>query len=409
MKKRISVLLLSVCALLSVAAQQNEGINFIKAQPFENVMKAARAQKKNIFVDCFAVWCGPCKLLGQKTFPLKEVGDFFNDKFICIQYDVEKGDGVSFFHAYKSHIPGLPTMLVISPEGKVIHSVVGFREGKALIADITKGLQGKSLSALQEKYDAGERSIDFMKDYLGALKDAYKKKEMEAVSKAYLANLPVEALMDPDIWNMAKDYISNPYSSDYQFVINNSYNIKYKMKENSVMLDRQMSRGMDRAVNRLLPSLEKKNVLQATLDSMNILRKLLLKNELLDSKTWLAKFEIAKMKREDRARDLNEYLKFAKSLQLFYWDRMYLRGIYQYLNGKIDDKSVYTEWLTDLNELQKLENASPLPVNFYGLIADLNTKLGNSQEASDAKVKFEKLEIINNEKVSKFYEIFNQQ
>ena len=50
-----------------------------------------------------------------------------------------------------------------------------------------------------------------------------------------------------------------------------------------------------------------------------------------------------------------------------------------------------------------------MPVNFYGLIADLNTKLGNSQEASDAKVKFEKLEIINNEKVSKFYEIFNQQ
>ena len=394
--------------MLPLSAQKKEGINFIASQPFEEVLKVAKAQKKNIFVDCFATWCGPCKLLAQKTFPQKEVGDFFNSRFICIQYDVEKGDGIGFYKNYQSNIPGLPTMLLINPEGKVIHAIVGFREPKALIDDISKSLKGKTLSMLEKQYQDGERSIDFMKEYLAALKSAYKKKEMETVTKAYLNELPVEALLDRDIWNMAKDYISNPYASDYQFVINNSYKIRFPMKESSLLLDRQLTRGMEKAINHLLPELEQKEVGEATLDSMKILKRLLYKNELLNSTMWLGKLEIAKLKREDRPVDLYQYLKFAKTLHLYNTDQMYLKGLYQYLANHIADKTIWADCLQDLIELQQQENTSSLPTNFYDLIADLHQKLGHRDESKTAQEQYEKLQLINNEKIKQFYEIFKK-
>ena len=142
--KKILIIFIGTILFLPAIAQQNEGINFVFPKPFEDILKVAKAENKNIFVDCFATWCGPCKLLSKQTFPLKEVGDFFNKRFVCVQYDIEKGNGIKFHSMYKSHIPGLPTMLVVNPEGKVIHAIVGFRSGKALIEDITNGLEGKT-------------------------------------------------------------------------------------------------------------------------------------------------------------------------------------------------------------------------------------------------------------------------
>lgn len=406
--KKILIIFIGTILFLPAIAQQNEGINFVFPKPFEEILKVAKAENKNIFVDCFATWCGPCKLLSKQTFPLKEVGDFFNKRFVCVQYDIEKGNGIKFHSMYKSHIPGLPTMLVVNPEGTVIHAIVGFRSGKALIEDITNGLEGKNLANLEKQYKAGERSINFMKDYLKALKDAYKKKKIETVSKDYLSKLPVETLLDQDIWEMAKDYISNPYAPDYKFVVNNMYKIKYAMKESSLLFERQLDRGMDRAINHLLPSLERKDVSVETLDSLAVLKKLLYMNKLQNSASWLMKIEIANFMRDDKPMEVFRLVKCASLLHLFAWDRTYLRNTYQYLVNCIDDKEILKQCLDETLDMQQLENNSSLPVNFYGVIAQLYKKLGALQESETATKQFEKLENINNEKAKQFYEVFKK-
>lgn len=406
MNRKLVTSCIAVMAVLSAWAQKYEGINFIPTQPFEQVRKTAAEQKKNIFVDCFATWCGPCKLMAKETFPQRAVGDYVNSHFISIQYDVEKGPGIEFYKNYGKNIPGLPTILIIDPTGKVLHSVVGFRDGQNLISDIKKGMQGKSLHELQERYEAGERGIPFMKDYLEALDNAYKKKEMKQVTAEFVADLPVDAMLDQDIWGMVKDYITDPYSGAYRYVINNAYKVKYSIKENYAMFDRQLTRGMDRAVKKLLPTLEKPDVSHAALDSMNMLNELLEKNELSNSHDCMAKIEMARLIRQDKPQELLSYLGFAKSINLFRWDKTYLKHTYEYLSDKLTDKNKIKQCLDNLYELQESENAISMPTNFYGLIAKLNAKLNRQEQAADAENKYQRLEKINQAKAKKFYELF---
>ena len=83
--KKLTILLAMAMLSLSAMAQTNfRHITFAEAQ------KAARQEKKLIFVDFYTSWCGPCKHMANTVFPQKAVGDFMNDKFVCVKYDAEK-------------------------------------------------------------------------------------------------------------------------------------------------------------------------------------------------------------------------------------------------------------------------------------------------------------------------------
>ena len=70
-----------------------QGIEFMDNEPWSKVLQRAKEQNRLIFMDCYTVWCGPCKGLAQDVFPQKQVGDFFNAHFVNVKYDMEKGEG----------------------------------------------------------------------------------------------------------------------------------------------------------------------------------------------------------------------------------------------------------------------------------------------------------------------------
>ena len=47
---------------------------------------------KPCIIDFYTTWCGPCKVLAAKVFPQKEVGDYFNPRFVSLKLDMEKVD-----------------------------------------------------------------------------------------------------------------------------------------------------------------------------------------------------------------------------------------------------------------------------------------------------------------------------
>lgn len=120
-------------------AQNTKGIQFQKIS-FADALKLAKKEKKNIFLDAYASWCGPCKMMDSRVFSEARVGEFFNKNFINLKVDMEKdADGPELFKRYK--VQAYPTMLFINGDGKAVHTILGFRNADAFLAEAKSGLK----------------------------------------------------------------------------------------------------------------------------------------------------------------------------------------------------------------------------------------------------------------------------
>ncbi|MFW5756403.1 MAG: thioredoxin family protein [Tangfeifania sp.] len=57
--------------------EKEAGIRFHQGN-WEEALQKAEKEGKPVFLDISASWCGPCKMLKSRTFPNKEVGEFYN-------------------------------------------------------------------------------------------------------------------------------------------------------------------------------------------------------------------------------------------------------------------------------------------------------------------------------------------
>lgn len=148
-----------------------EGIAFEEGS-WDEIKAKAKAEKKYIFVDAFAVWCGPCKWMANNVFPDAEVGKLYNEKFVNYKFDMEKGEGPAFAKAH--NVAAYPTLLFFSPEGELVHKVVGGIAIEQLIEQGNTALDpNKQLFTLKKKYEAGERNPEFLYNYAMALASVY--------------------------------------------------------------------------------------------------------------------------------------------------------------------------------------------------------------------------------------------
>lgn len=137
----VSLFLAFTGQMLNVNGQtglgRKSGIKFTE-NTLPAIIERAKLSKKYIFVDAYADWCGPCRLLKSNTFKDPEVAAFFNAHFINVSLDMEKGEGVSL--AEKWGIEQYPTLLILDPEGAVIFRFSGFLKPKELIVFGKRGL-----------------------------------------------------------------------------------------------------------------------------------------------------------------------------------------------------------------------------------------------------------------------------
>ncbi len=116
---------------ISVFAQteQVSGVRFLEAD-WASALSKAKQEDKLIFLDIYASWCGPCKKLKRTTFANEKLGTFFNEHFICVAVDGEKGEGPKLARHYS--VRGYPTLLFIDGLGNVVHQEVGYIRAKQL-------------------------------------------------------------------------------------------------------------------------------------------------------------------------------------------------------------------------------------------------------------------------------------
>ena len=154
--------------MISTALFSQDGIKFGK-QSFAQTLEQAKKENKLIFLDAFASWCGPCKLLDKNVFPKKEVGDYFNANFLNLHIDMEKGEGIEI--AKKYSIYSYPTLLFINGDGKVVYKAAGYMSPQELISIAKEAVNPENtLENKIAKFEAGEKDPEFL---MGLIKNTY--------------------------------------------------------------------------------------------------------------------------------------------------------------------------------------------------------------------------------------------
>ncbi|MDQ2178453.1 thioredoxin fold domain-containing protein [Marinifilum sp. D714] len=219
--KKVLVLLVATFICSGLFAQ---GIEFERGT-FNEALAKAKKENKLIFMDCYTSWCGPCKYLAKNIFPQKEVGDYFNQNFVNVKMDMEKGEGIALCKKYG--VSSFPTLLFIDANGKVVHKLVGGMPAEDLIKGAKAALNPEMrIGVLRTKYESGNRDLKFLMTYLNAVKAIYDRETMSIVAKEIIKKTSIEQYM-----NKEQFYVISaskfPYGSkEFSYLLANKDKVK---------------------------------------------------------------------------------------------------------------------------------------------------------------------------------------
>lgn len=97
------------------AADGAVGTQFFKGT-FAQALAKAKKENKKLMVDCYTLWCGPCRHMAKNVFPDENLGKYMNANFVCIQLDMEHGEGPELNKTF--NVEAYPTFIFFDAEGK---------------------------------------------------------------------------------------------------------------------------------------------------------------------------------------------------------------------------------------------------------------------------------------------------
>jgi len=168
MKKIYSLILLLVAPMLLMA----QGIHFEHGTLAQALAKA-KAENKLVFIDGYAVWCGPCKHMAATVFTEKVVGEYFDENLVALKVDVERGEGPEIKRKYG--ISGLPGYVFLDGDGLVVYRFEASMPTEKFMEKVklavSYGKDPQSVGRLAERYTTESNDEKFVRMYLDKLKE----------------------------------------------------------------------------------------------------------------------------------------------------------------------------------------------------------------------------------------------
>lgn len=124
----LALLLVSVAGYSCTQTNAGTEVSGIKFEhlSLDEALDKAEKEGKLVFIDAYTTWCGPCKRMEKKTFQNAKVAEFYNENFVNIKIDMEKGEGPKLEKKYK--IYNYPTLLYLEPNGDQRNKTIGYHE-----------------------------------------------------------------------------------------------------------------------------------------------------------------------------------------------------------------------------------------------------------------------------------------
>lgn len=209
-------LIIGVLFLLTQFTTAQTDMVFIE-ENLKSAIEQSKTEHEPICLFCYASWCPHCAQMKTTVFNNPEVADFFNQHFICVKQDMEKGVGVEMHEQF--NIKSYPTFIFLDSNKTILYRTVGELNTQNLILEARNALNPeKQLTFLKKKFELDVTNSNNCYVYLRALK----KGEMDysEVVKSYFETQTDKQLLSEINWKIIANGIDDLNSREFQFVLN---------------------------------------------------------------------------------------------------------------------------------------------------------------------------------------------
>lgn len=229
-------LILALSLLIITTTATAADINFLDNPVWKTVLEKAKKEKKIIFFDAYATWCGPCKQMDAETYKDQKVADFYNANFINVKYDMEKGEGITL--AQQFAVTAYPSLLFISADGEMLHKGLGFQVPNQFLA-----LAKTSLNPETQYYSLKNKAIELNNSQFAqfvGMAIENKDEDIYDISRDYLAK-QTDVLGSPELIDLVMSFINAvPNEETLTYIIANKAKIEALGKYTAAEIDQRI-------------------------------------------------------------------------------------------------------------------------------------------------------------------------